>query len=440
MIHHHAPTAPRPRTIRPWISSSARNRKLKPAHGPDAPGAAPGLRPACRPDMIIEGDQKTFMHGRGRGVAHIPVLVDFWATWCGPCKQLTPTLEKVVRAAGGRVKLVKIDIDQNRALVQQLANSACRCSPSRPSPPSGRARSPTCSRARCPNPRCGASSRRCSSWPAAPCRAPTCSPRRRPRWRQATPRGRRALRRAAAAGAGKPRGLGRPDPRPARARRRKTRPRRAGPGARRRSPSTPRSPAPAARSPWPRKAARPPPASPHSKPRLAANPADHQARYDLATALNAPAPARGGGRRAAGYHPPRPQLERGRARALQLLKFFEAWGFDDPATMAARRKLSALLFSLNGSRCRCRRSPRASPTRDGIPGLPAARRAAAAARPPAAEHLRAALPGDDRGRARRAAACFGMIQPDRGRRDGPTGPALFRIGCLGRLVVLQRDR
>jgi putative thioredoxin len=47
--------------------------------------------------------------------------VDFWATWCGPCKTLTPTLEKVVRAAGGRVRLVKIDIDKNRQLVQQLA-------------------------------------------------------------------------------------------------------------------------------------------------------------------------------------------------------------------------------------------------------------------------------------------------------------------------------
>jgi len=51
---------------------------------------------------------------------HQPVLVDFWAPWCGPCKQLTPILEKTVKAAKGKVKLVKMNIDEHPAIPGQM--------------------------------------------------------------------------------------------------------------------------------------------------------------------------------------------------------------------------------------------------------------------------------------------------------------------------------
>ncbi len=50
----------------------------------------------------------------------VPVIVDFWAPWCGPCKQLTPALEKAVTAANGAVKLVKVNIDENQEIARQL--------------------------------------------------------------------------------------------------------------------------------------------------------------------------------------------------------------------------------------------------------------------------------------------------------------------------------
>jgi putative thioredoxin len=62
----------------------------------------------------------TFMADVIEESKHQPVLVDFWATWCGPCKQLTPVLEKAVRAAKGKVKLAKMDIDKNPEIPGQM--------------------------------------------------------------------------------------------------------------------------------------------------------------------------------------------------------------------------------------------------------------------------------------------------------------------------------
>jgi putative thioredoxin len=50
----------------------------------------------------------------------VPVIVDFWAAWCGPCKQLTPLIEKIVRSYSGKVRLVKVNVDENQAIAAQL--------------------------------------------------------------------------------------------------------------------------------------------------------------------------------------------------------------------------------------------------------------------------------------------------------------------------------
>jgi putative thioredoxin len=71
-------------------------------------------------EIIKDGTLQTFARDVIQASQTVPVLVDFWAPWCGPCKQLTPILEKVVRAAKGKVRLVKIDIDQAPELAQQL--------------------------------------------------------------------------------------------------------------------------------------------------------------------------------------------------------------------------------------------------------------------------------------------------------------------------------
>ena len=69
---------------------------------------------------IKDTTTQTFVKDVVEESKHQPVLVDFWAPWCGPCKQLTPVLEKAVKAAKGKVKLVKMNIDEHPAIPGQM--------------------------------------------------------------------------------------------------------------------------------------------------------------------------------------------------------------------------------------------------------------------------------------------------------------------------------
>ena len=78
-----------------------------------------GSQPAD-PNLIKDATIETFADDVLTASMTTPVIVDFWAPWCGPCKQLTPILEKAIKAAKGKVRLVKVDIDKNQVIAQQM--------------------------------------------------------------------------------------------------------------------------------------------------------------------------------------------------------------------------------------------------------------------------------------------------------------------------------
>ena len=98
--------------------SSLRNRPVAPAAGAPSASGAPSNSPSGGiVDVVVDATDETF--GQILEISRtVPVVVDLWAEWCGPCKQLSPIIEKVTRELGGKVLLAKVDVDANPQLAQ----------------------------------------------------------------------------------------------------------------------------------------------------------------------------------------------------------------------------------------------------------------------------------------------------------------------------------
>ena len=284
---------------------------------------------------LIKDSAQRFMADVIQASRDQPVIVDFWAPWCGPCKQLTPLLERVVNNAAGKVRLVKINIDENPELAQQLRIQSI------PTVYGFRGGQPVDGFAGAlPESQIKAFVERLTG-PLGPAPPSSRSIKRSRRLRR-TDRSRRASSSSCSTREPTRRGAGRARPLPDRGR---------PPACRARDP---RACVQGARQPRRGRRRRAAlslaeeagtladPAALNA--RLAADPNDHEARLDLATVLFLR-----GQVDAAIEHllaaVRRDREWRDQAARKQLVKFFEALGPQHPATVSGRRKLSTVLFS-----------------------------------------------------------------------------------------------
>ncbi|WP_449408178.1 tetratricopeptide repeat protein [Microbacterium maritypicum] len=101
-----------PAALRGAVDLSSLRNRPSPAAGAAAPVPAGAVS-----DVVVDASDESF--GQILEISRtVPVVVDLWAEWCGPCKQLSPVIEKVTRELGGRVLLAKVDVDANPQLAQ----------------------------------------------------------------------------------------------------------------------------------------------------------------------------------------------------------------------------------------------------------------------------------------------------------------------------------